>query len=731
VKPRSTLLNDAWGGFAAMLVALPSAIAYGVAAYGGLGAEFVSYGVRASIIGAVVLGLVAGAIGGAPRLISAPSAPASAVMASVAAAMLASGRHVDRPTTLVLLGGITLLSGVLQTLYGALGGGRLIKFIPYPVVAGYLSAVAVMIAVGQIPKVLGATAGVPLAVAVTSPNEWRLAAILITGVTVVTMIVTPRLTTKVPAAIAALVLGIATHFALALADARLRVPGNNPLLLGNIGAVKLGNVAAADGLLQALRRLTGEDLASIILPALTLSVLLSVDSLKTCVIVDALTFTRHDSNRTLLGQGAGNTVAALLGGMPGSGVIGATVVNMESGGQSRAAGWFESSFVVLAVLVLGRWLEWVPLAALAGILLVVAARMFDWRSFRLLRQRATMLEFAVVGIVVVVAVATNLVAAAGAGVGLAMLLFIRDQIRGSVIRRKISGARISSKQHRRPDEQAVLEQYGAETVVCELQGSLFFGTTDQLYRELEPDLKTCRFLILDLRRVLSLDYTAAHLFGQFAAMLQPRDGWILFSRVPARAEWRESLLAAAHGDPAIHQRVFETLDDALQWSEDQIIAGRRPPRPPTDAPLALGAFDLTRGLEDDATLAALAACAAARSVDAGATIFSAGGKSDELYLVRRGVIRVTMPLNGKGYHTLATFGPGNFFGEMAFLVGGTRSADATATTAAELFVISREEFDRVSRACPVLGEKIFARLAHALALRLRRADAELRAFYEA
>lgn len=116
---------------------------------------------------------------------------------------------------------------------------------------------------------------------------------------------------------------------------------------------------------------------------------------------------------------------------------------------------------------------------------------------------------------------------------------------------------------------------------------------------------------------------------------------------------------------------------------------------------------------------------------AGQVLFRAGAPVDELFLVRRGVIRVTLPLNGNDYHTLATFGRGHFFGEMAFLVHGPRSANAVATTDADVYVVSRHAFDEVSRTYPDIAVEIFAAMAHALAVRLRRADAELRALYEA
>ena len=208
-----------------------------------------------------------------------------------------------------------------------------------------------------------------------------------------------------------------------------------------------------------------------------------------------------------------------------------------------------------------------------------------------------------------------------------------------------------------------------------------------------------------------------------------RNGCLIFSRLPARRDLQEYFdhAGVVKGDSGA--RRFATLDDALQWAEDRLLADLRPASG-DEAPLALVDFDLCREFTADQTLAALAACTEARSFAAGQLIFSAGDAADELYLIRRGVVRIVLPLGGGNYHNLASFGRGNFFGEVAFLDRGVRSANATATTAVDLFVISRARFDEQSRAQPLMGVKIFARLARTLALRLRRSDGELRAFYD-
>lgn len=733
--PSAGWVGEVWGGFAAMLVALPSAIAFGVAVYALLGPEYVASGVRSGILGAIVLGLVASFIGGAPRLISAPCAPAAAVLAALCAEALSGSKgpvSPDRLAALLVL--VALLSGVLQTLYGLSGGGRLIKYIPYPVVSGYLSAVGVIIFLGQFPKFLGLASGTPLLTGISSPAVWQWPAIVVGLATIAGVLLAPKVTRKVPAPIIGLTIGVAVYFALSFVRPELLTLEKNKLVIGPIGGDLSTVIAGLSGPWAAITGLRWSDLSALIVPALTLSVLLSVDTLKTCVVVDALTRTRHDSNRVLLSQGIGNTASAFLGGFPGAGTMGATLVNLDSGGKTRLSGMLEGGFVLAAFLVFGRWIAWVPVAALAGILLVVAVRMVDWHSFQLLRQRATMLDFTVIATVVVVAVSTNLIAAAGAGVAFAIVLFLREQIQTSVIRRKVSGEQMSSKLHRLPEDQAILKSYGAQTVVCELQGNLFFGTTDQLYNELEPELKRCRYLILDLRRVKSVDFSAAHLLEQFQARLGERQGFLLFSRLPASLPSGQNLEDYFKHVGVMERRSnvlkFETLDDALEWTENRILAEQKPPQSDDSKPLELAEFDLFREFVDDGTLAVVAECVEEHTFQAGQTIFCGGDADDRIFLIRTGVVRIVLPLKDAGYHNLASMGRGNFFGEMAFLHEGVRSATSVAAVETMVYGISRKRFDEVSRRQPLAGVKVFARLARALARRLRRTDIEVRALYE-
>ncbi len=725
---------EAWGGLAAMLVALPSAVAFGMLVYAPFGPDYVGQGALAGVVGAAALGLVAPLIGRNGGLISAPCAPAAAVLSALAADLVSGNTGGIEPSSLPALLALTvMLSSVLQVLYGAIGGGRLIKFIPYPVVSGYMSGVGALIAISQLPKLLGLPPGTPLVQGVTSPALWQWQGLLAGMVTIAAMWVGPRITTKTPPAILGLLAGIVVYLVLALFSPGLRTLEGNTLVIGPLLATGSFLDAAAE---RAASFFTFDPAAlrHVLIPALTLSALLSIDTLKTCVVLDALTRSRHNSNRELIGQGFGNAVACLAGGMPGAGTVGPTLVNVTSGGRTPRSGVIEGALTVVAFLLIGNLIAWLPVAALAGILLLVAWRMVDKSMLRLLRYPGGRLDFAVIAGVIVVAVTVDLIAAAGVGVILAIVLFIRDQMRGSVIRRKRYLSEVSSKTRRLAAERELLAQHGGQGVFCELQGNLFFGTTDQLFSQLEQDLRRRKYILFDMRRVQSLDFTAAHLLYQMQAQLAERGGRLLFSGMPStvldRRHFEHDLARAGVLRKEGGAMVFETLDAALEWMEEQILESAAPGRPNEEPLLQLRDIDLFRGL-DESAMHVLGACARELSIPPGEKVFAQGDTGDELYLVRRGSVRILLPLEGGKRHHVATFGHGDFFGELSFLDRGLRSADAEAKAATELYVLPRARFDaEVQRSAAAFSGQFFARLALVIAKRMRQTDIELQALEE-
>lgn len=719
--------GDLWGGTAAMLVALPSAIAFGVTIFSALGSRYGAQGAVAGILGTVALGLLAPLFGGTSRLISAPCAPAAAVLSAFAIEHMA--RNGSAELGLLLLALMGVMAGGLQLLMGGLKLGGLIKYMPYPVVSGYLSGVGMIIIGSQLPRFLGTPKGVNFAEALTSPAHWRWQGMVVGAATIVVMLAAPKATKTIPAPVLGLLAGILTYLLLGVFDPALLTLAGNSFVVGALGGDGGSLFAGFTARWAALGQLDLSVLRDLLFPALTLAVLLSIDTLKTCVVLDALTRTRHQSNQELMGQGLGNLAAGMLGGIPGAGTMGATLVNLSSGAQSRLSGLIEGLAALIAFVLLAGLISWVPVASLSGILLVIGLRMIDRHSLHFLKSRDTIMDFVVIASVVACALSVSLIVASGVGVVLAVLLFIREQVYGSVVRRITSGDQSFSKRVRTRDEMNVLIEHGGRTAVAELQGSLFFGTTSQLFHALENDLKIRKYLILDLRRVQSVDITAAHMLDQIKDMLFERGGMLIFSQIPKRLPNGRDMekyfdqTGVVRSDRPV--RIFGEVDEAMEWVEDRILE-EAALAANEETLLELAEIELFRARKPE-TLAELEENLEVRVIPAGERIFSVGDQGDELFLIRKGTVRIVLPLSdGHGRH-IATFGRGAFFGEMAFLDGESRSADAMAFTEAHLYVLSRRAFDVFADNHHKAGLDLMERLAGILAGRLRYTNAELRA----
>ncbi|MCX5844082.1 MAG: SulP family inorganic anion transporter, partial [Deltaproteobacteria bacterium] len=666
------------------------------------------------------------------RLITAPCAPAAAVLA-VFVGQLVDGGAMPMEAIPFYVALVALFAGIIQFLAGRFGGGKFIKYIPYPVVAGYLSGVGILILLGQLPKLLGLPNGLTLLQGVLQPVFWSGSSIFIGLVTIAAMLLAPRVLKLIPAAIVALLFGIGAYFALAVLNPALLTITNNPLIIGPISSSGLEVSQTAMSQWAHLGLMNVRDFTMILVPFLTLAVLLSIDTLKTCVILDVMTQSRHNSNKELVGQGLGNIASALVGGIPGSGTMGPTLVNVASGGQTRWSGVFAGVFAGVVFLLLGNLMAWIPLAALAGVLIVIAVRMLDKNSLQLLKHKSTIFDFLVILAVVISAVSMSLIVAAGVGTAMAIVLFLREQIRSSVVRRKFFGNQKFSKKRRVTEELSILESQGKGTIICELQGQLFFGTTDQLFTELESHLAECSFVVLDMRRVQSLDFTAANMLKQIHNRVKEKQGYLVLASIPLNLPTGQNVKAylASLGftETGMNLKFYPDLDSALEWVEDEIITTSSAAGKDARRALTLREFEFFSGFPD-AAVEQLSVSITEKSFHPGEKIFSMGDKSDQICFVRKGAVKLVLPLTGEMIHHLLTVSRGDFFGEMSFLDKGTRSADAIAADDVMLYILSRNQFEKINEAHPEIAGIFFERLASAISQRLRQTNIELMALGE-
>ena len=709
-----------------MLVALPSAIAFGVAIFSPLGESLAAQGAIAGILGATALGLIAPFAGGSTRLITAPCAPAAAVLSALAIGF--ASENMAPGLVLLLLGAIGLLAGLIQIGLGLAGIGRLIRFIPFPVVSGYLSGVGLIIIGSQIPKFLGAPAGATLLDALRTPSAWMWQSLVVGSVVIAAMLLMPRLTRAVPAAILALLAGVASYLVLAAFDPALFNTTHNPLLVGTLAS----GGGLTDSLTMRWNGFNSLDMTSVIkvlVPATTLAVLLSIDTLKTCLVIDALTNSHHDSNRELMGQGLGNIAASLIGGIPGAGTMGASLINISSGGKSQLSGTMAGVFSLVAILLLAPLIAWIPVAALAAILMVIGVRMIDHHSLAFFYNPATRLDFLVILSVILVAIFGNLIAASGVGVALAILLFIREQTRSSVVRNRIEGHEIFSKRSRTSEDVEQLEREGSKTVVFELQGSLFFGTASQLHAALEQETASRKYVILNMRRVQSLDVTATHVLEQIKDRLEENDAYLVFCDIPkglpSGLKMKRFLKETGIVRPTNKAFAFSQLDDALEWVEAREMEDSERARADAVA-IDLRALPFLAGCSEEA-IGAFEAAAELRHIKSGKKVFKSGGTDGELFVIRRGTVKLTVPIRKKDNYHLATCGPGEIIGGMGFLEGTAHAADALAMTDVEVYALSREKFTAMITQHASLKLIVIETVARHLSQRLRVTIGELQA----
>lgn len=242
-----------------------------------------------------------------------------------------------------------------------------------------------------------------------------------------------------------------------------------------------------------------------------------------------------------------------------------------------------------------------------------------------------------------------------------------------------------------------------------------------------------KYIIMDMRRIQTVDFTAAHMLEQLEAQVKEKGGKLIFTNLPRSLASGKNLqtylddLGLSHDKRAI--LILANLETALEWTEERVLEDAGIARG-TEHPLALREIEAFTALPS-AVIDLLQMCTRDRVVAAGERVFSRGDSGDEIFVIRQGDVRIEFPLAGEKKHHIATFGRGDIFGDMSFLDRGQRSADAVAVGETKLFVISRGDFDQAANREPGLGRHFFLSLARLLALRLRHTDHELTALLDA
>jgi|TARA_Y100000385_G_scaffold253294_1_gene277329 SulP family sulfate permease len=611
----SNIKGDAFGGITAGIVALPLALAFGVSS--GLGPT-------AGLYGAIFISFFAALFGGTSTQISGPTAPMTAVSMVVIAGIIAvNDGDVNKALPIILT--VFLLAGLMQIGLGILGIGQYIRYIPYPVVSGFMTAIGVIILITQIfpsvgyyPKedaafvnqfkpqaeelilenilkdeagegilvledfketvirankitdaqifaesqtlaakeasgVLGTIKGLPNAL--KNINWLELALAL---ATIFIIYGFKRITTAVPSTLVALIVvsGIAVAFGFDYRPIE-QIPQGFPYPVIEIFTeFKLGSVTPY------------------IFTALTLALLGAIDSLLTSVVADNMTKTKHKPNRELVGQGIGNSIGAIFGGLPGAGATIRTVVNINSGGKTRLSGMIAGIMLLFILLALGPVASRIPAAVLAGILITVGIGVMDYKGLRAIPNLPRDLSFGpiklssevlIMLVVLVLASVWNLVYAVGIGLVIASLMFMKKIGDLTAERSDVK----TLKEEAWSDEDDFPDELKQEVFIKHVKGPLFFGSTSDFQALAQQIPNTAKTVILRLGRMQYMDQSGLYAMEDMLQDLKTNDVEVLFVGLLKQPRYMMERIDIIP-DFIPNEHVFDDFKACLKWVKENI-----------------------------------------------------------------------------------------------------------------------------------------------------------------
>jgi len=612
----SHLKGDAFGGVTAGIVALPLALAFGVSS--GLGPS-------AGLYGAIFLAFFAALFGGTNTQISGPTAPMTAVSMVLIAGLLAVNEG-DVSKSLPIILAVFILAGLMQIGLGVFGFGKYIKYIPYPVVSGFMTAIGLIIIITQILPAVGYYAGEDAALiekhmphaeemllndilkeeagegilvlenfketvdraSRITPEEMESEASILAGNsasgalgalkaipralqsinwlelllalgTILIIYGFKRITTAVPSTLVALVIvsGIAFGFGLDYRPIE-QIPSGFPVPnMAIFTEFDFGN------------------LMPYFFTAFTLALLGSIDSLLTSVVADNVTKTKHKPNKELIGQGIGNTIGALFGGLPGAGATIRTVVNINAGGKTRLSGMIAGVFLLVILLALGDIASQIPAAVLAGILITVGFGVMDYKGLKAIpalpkdiKIGPLKLSSEVLIMIVVLLLSTfwNLVYAVGIGLIIASLMFMKKIGDLTALRSDVKSLK---KEKAWSDEADFPEKLKEEVFIKHLKGPLFFGSTSEFQALADQIPITAKTVVIRLGRMQYMDQSGLYAMEDVLQDLSKRNIQVLFVGLLKQPRYMMERIDIIP-DLIPKDHIFKDFDSCLNWIKNNV-----------------------------------------------------------------------------------------------------------------------------------------------------------------
>lgn len=712
MKDSSSVFSEIAAGAVTACVMLPLSVAAGILVYSQFGGEFVALGALAGLITAIAGGAICAAVSGSALIKSIPIKSAL-IQSSIVGAMAASLG--DERVALVAFPFCIILAGIWQIGLALSGLAKVVKMTPYPVVAGFVTGVGLLIILAQIPVLFG----VASLADITRPDDLSFQRLFFGAGVVAIMFALDRWAPKMPSPLVGLIMGYAVYHSVGFLVQGVDI---GPV----IGAVDIGLWTPVDvSSLIAYLSADGAEIWPILIGGSLVLALAGI--LDTAVAVESLRSLSNvsiDQKRDLTGQGAASMIVAGGGGFFVTNSLVLTATNYHAGGRTRWSALLAPLFLLAGVALFPEIISSLPIVVLAAILVYVGYKLIDRWVIRVCREsvfaasspvrRQARRNAVIATVVMMVTVLERPLLGAAVGAVLACAVFVAQMNRPAV-RDKSVAKRRSSKRKRSSVHEALLAETSSRLAVFRLQGVLFFGNADDVRSEIDALPESIRTLILDFRDVTDIDVSGAVALRQVYNGSRKDGRRVLFSNL------RNPNVEHAIAEIATDGEVFADLDAALEHFEDETLS--HPHGDACQLEVSLVESDFGKYLEPD-EIERLSGYMRPVRFSAGEAMCRAGDPADRMWVLMRGSVSVAVSSAG-GQRRLADVAAGCLVGEMGFLEHVERSADVLADEEVHACELTEEAYRKILSECPPLGHAVLRAIACELSERLRLTSEEL------
>ena len=714
------------------LLTVTSAVSFGTVIFAGSLAPALPFGVGILLFSSIIISAVVTSLSSYPALvvtIAEVTVPIFSLLARQVVAALPNAPMEQQLMTLVAtLAVSSLATGAIFWGLGWFKLGSFVRFIPYPVVGGFLASIGALLLIAAFQSINELSQSFSFAV-LFQPNvvlQW------VPGLAfAIVMFVLPQFTNHVLVYPGIIAVSVALFYAaLALSGTSIAAATQQGWLMGSVPSGSLYHFPT----IQAFQQADWSVVARQIPTLAALWLISAIALLLHANGIELIASRDLDLNRELKAAGVGSLLAGLAGGVGGFASAGENSLSTQLGAKGRLVGWIMAGICLAMVLGGAPLLSFFPKFILVGMPLLITIEFFnEWLYeawFKFSRS-----DYAIIVLIVLITVTIGFLQAISAGLVAAIVLFVINYSQLTVVRRASSGKYHHSNVLRTSNELDILEAEGDQVYILELQGLIFFGTANKLLNQVRDRIKDdtlppIRYVILDFRLVSGLDASAVLSFAKLKQVATQKQVHLLYTHLSPTAKSRlEQGDCLEADDPLCH--LFSDLDRGLEWYEQQVLQTHQPLlQESSHPPAAALTTHLKTHFLDPHQVDRLMSDLQRRSLTEGEYLFRQGDPFDGLYFVASGQVSVVLELSQGQMKRIRTYTVGNTIGEMGLYRRTVRMASVIADKPSTLYFLSAETFERIEANDPVLASNIHRFIVDLLAERLQHREEEIKHLLE-